>query len=328
MSERDRLAELLERVTRERQAAAGDGARPGDQPAEGVTGGEWLPPEPVSDEGSPDERGFSAPRHRASRGSPGFLTWPDALRSVRLVVRPSAVAGILVVVLVAGAIFGLRWWRAEEASQPVPVASSEPARLASEDQDSQAATGSGPSSPTATSQPGGTAPPGGSATPEGAAPPGDAAPQQVLVHVAGQVRSPGVVTLGVGARVLDAVEAAGGLTAEADTDRVNLARPVTDGERIWVPRPGEEVPEMIEDPAPAADPGAGPSGGGGEEVRVDLNTADQAALEELPGVGPVTAAAIIQWRTDHGQFSSTDELLEVSGIGEATLEKLLPHVTL
>jgi len=146
-----------------------------------------------------------------------------------------------------------------------------------------------------------------------------------------------VVAVDAGARVQDAVRAAGGLTGEADTSRVNLARPVTDGERIWVPRPGEDVPEIVEGtPGSGAGGGEAPSGGGagsgggraGAIVQVNLNTADQAALEELPGVGPVTAAAILQWRADHGQFTSPDELLEVSGIGEATLEKLRPHVTL
>ncbi|NLG19900.1 MAG: ComEA family DNA-binding protein [Actinomycetales bacterium] len=158
-----------------------------------------------------------------------------------------------------------------------------------------------------------------------------------MVHVAGQVREPGVVAVDAGARVQDAVRAAGGLTGEADTSRVNLARPVIDGERIWVPRPGEDVPEIIEGTSGSgAGGGEAPSGGGGASgggragaiVQVNLNTADQAALEELPGVGPVTAAAILQWRADHGQFTSPDELLEVSGIGEATLEKLRPHVTL
>src|SRR5699024_7771205 len=130
-----------------------------------------------------------------------------------------------------------------------------------------------------------------------------------------------------GARVQDAVDAAGGLVDSADTSRLNLARTVHDGERIWVPTPGEEVPE-VPDPAGADPSGSsadlpGPIGGeASDEQQININTADQAVLEELPGVGPVTAGAIVAWREENGGFSTPDELLEVSGIGEATLEKL------
>lgn len=334
MSERDRLAELLARATRERRGEdweSGDAeeleeetaGREGPAPPE-VTGGEWVPRASVG-----------SARHREGRG-PRVLTWPESLRSVQLGVRPVAVVGVLVLVLIAGGIFGVRWWRAEQTSQPVPVASRGAQQLDPGGGEGGAVDGDGaaPAGGDAQAPTGGVGD-SGSATTSADGP--SAPAERLLVHVAGQVREPGVVSLEAGARVQDAVEAAGGLAERADTSRVNLARPVTDGERIWVPQPGEDVPELVEAPAApgaggseAGSAGAGSGGGAaaGAGSQINLNTADQARLEELPGVGPVTAAAIVQWRSEHGQFSSPDELLEVSGIGEATLEKLLPHVTL
>lgn len=151
------------------------------------------------------------------------------------------------------------------------------------------------------------------------------------MHVIGAVREPGVVTITAGARVQDAVEAAGGLLDEADLARLNLARPAVDGERLWVPVPGEEPPPELPVPQPVATPGipgAEVTGGADAGGLVDLNTADQAELETLPGVGPVTAERILQWRAEHGAFTTVEELVEVSGIGERTLEQLRPHVGL
>ena len=138
----------------------------------------------------------------------------------------------------------------------------------------------------------------------------------LFVHVAGHVRSPGLYGLAVGARVADAIEAAGGARANADLDAVNLAQIVTDGLKIDVPRRGSA-------PVPAA---ASTSPGGGGVV--GINSADQAGLEAIPGIGPVKAAAIMQYRTDNGAFSSLDQLLAVSGIGPATLESIRPYVSL
>lgn len=134
----------------------------------------------------------------------------------------------------------------------------------------------------------------------------------VVVHVAGAVASPGVHRLAPGARVIDAVEAAGGLAPDADPGAVNLAAPLADGSQVYVPRLGE-VP-----PGPAPDPV------GGEEASgpVDVNTADATLLETLPGVGPATAAAIIDHRERNGPFASVEGLLEVRGIGEAKLAAL------
>ncbi|WP_114854864.1 ComEA family DNA-binding protein [Brachybacterium sp. YJGR34] len=137
---------------------------------------------------------------------------------------------------------------------------------------------------------------------------------ELVVHVSGAVASPGVVRLPAGSRVDDALQAAGGATEEADLAAVNLARPLADGEQVHLPRPGEEPP-------PAPDPSA-PGDAGGEGPEIDLNTAGAAELEELPGVGPALARRIIEHREGNGPFTAVDDLLEVSGIGPATLEEI------
>lgn len=158
---------------------------------------------------------------------------------------------------------------------------------------------------------------------------GPSRPGQVVVHVAGAVASPGVVTLDEGARVADAIDAAGGLAQEADPDQLNLARPLTDGEQVRVPRVGEDASAWQ---GTSGQAGASAGGGGGGQApgaagpapsgTVNLNTADAAELETLPGIGPALAQRIIDYRTEHGAFTSVDELTSVSGIGSARLEAL------
>ena len=142
---------------------------------------------------------------------------------------------------------------------------------------------------------------------------------EVTVDVAGKVRRPGIAVLPPGSRVVDAVEAAGGARAGVDLASLNLARPLVDGEQILVgvPVPAGVVGSLGATPAPGE---TGPL--------VNLNSADLAALETLPGVGPVTAGAIVSWRTEHGGFTAVEELLEVDGIGDATLAEIAPHVTI
>jgi competence protein ComEA len=139
----------------------------------------------------------------------------------------------------------------------------------------------------------------------------------VVVDVAGKVRRPGIAVLPPGSRVVDALKAAGGARRGVDLTSLNLARPVVDGEQILV---GVA-------PAPGVAGTLGSSTASGETL-VNLNTADQPTLETLPGVGPVTAEAILAWRSEHGGFTSVEELLEVDGIGDATLADLAPLVTL
>jgi competence protein ComEA len=148
----------------------------------------------------------------------------------------------------------------------------------------------------------------------------------LLVHVVGQVRHPGVVRLPSGSRVLDAVDAAGGALPSADLNHVNLARVVADGEQIVVPKPGEIVPAAPGTQGAGVGSAGQGSTGGSAGGLVDLNTADAAALDALPGVGPVLSQRILDWRTAHGRFSSVDELGEVSGIGVKLLAQIGPKV--
>lgn len=153
---------------------------------------------------------------------------------------------------------------------------------------------------------------------------------ELVAHAAGAVAHPGVYRLDPAGRVDDLVRAAGGLTPDADGARINLAAPLSDGARVYVPRVGEEAPPPLAGPdVPAGPVGADGSGAGpdGPAALVDLNTADEAELDELPGVGPATAGAIIGYRTEHGGFTSVEELLEVRGIGDAKMAEIGPLVT-
>ena len=144
--------------------------------------------------------------------------------------------------------------------------------------------------------------------------------EELVIDVSGKVRDPGIAILPAGSRVVDALEAAGGARRGVDLGLLNLARPVIDGEQILV---GLAQPSGVAAAAAAPLQGTAPAAGG----PVNINTADQAELETLPGVGPVTAQAIMTWRTEHDGFAAIEELLDVQGIGEATLAQLAPHVT-
>jgi competence protein ComEA len=141
---------------------------------------------------------------------------------------------------------------------------------------------------------------------------------EVVAHAAGAVTRPGVYTLAAGARVADLIEAAGGAIPEADLDRVNLAAPLGDGAQVHVPRLGE---------ASVAAPFGGQGVAEGDSVLIDLNTAGAEELESLPGVGPATSAAILQHREENGPFAAVDDLISVSGIGDAKLAAIRDLVT-
>lgn len=148
----------------------------------------------------------------------------------------------------------------------------------------------------------------------------------MLVHVVGAVSSPGVVEVPTGARVHDAVDAAGGMALVADPERMNLAAKVADGQRVVVPVVGENPPVMIDGSAGSANVGAATSGPTPESP-LDLNSATEAQLDALPGVGPATAAAIVSHRDQHGAFRSVDALADVRGIGPAKLDQIRPLVS-
>jgi competence protein ComEA len=150
-------------------------------------------------------------------------------------------------------------------------------------------------------------------------------PVRLQVHVSGEVLAPNVVVLAEGARVRDAVAAAGGLTARADGLAINLAEPLADGQKLYVPAKGEVEPPPagVSGSAVGMSVGSGPAArGAGSNQRsalIDVNSVSAAELEALPGVGPALASRIVAYRTEHGRFKSPEELLAVPGIGEKTL---------
>lgn len=263
-----------------------------------------------------------------------LLTLPVSLRSAHVRVGAPAVWGMVLVVVVVAAVLGVRvaWAERQATPQPLPVQT-----VAEEGAPipplSPASTSPVSTSPVPTAPAEGEHHTGAVGTPT---------TPDLVVHVIGAVATPGVVRLPPGSRVQDAVDQAGGAVSDAELTRINLARSVLDGERIWVPVSGEEPPEDVGGPGPAAGgsppavpapgstgPGTGGDRGSGppEPAPVDLNTADAALLDTLPGVGPVTADSILAWRDQHGRFSTVEELLEVKGIGERTLAELRPHVS-
>lgn len=223
-------------------------------------------------------------------------------------VRPLALAGL--VVAIAAAV-GWWSWRALSAGPPV------------EDLIPLAAADGGTATPAPPS-----ASPGSPAdgSPTAAPTPVEETPGELVVHVVGAIRRPGLVTLPEGARISDALEAAGGPLADADPDRLNLASPVVDGMQIRVPTVGtvDDAPAGEEgDPEALVrlpEGGAGQAGSGSGPV--DLNLAAATELESLPGIGPALAGAIVGWRTDHGPFATVDDLQAVPGIGPAKLAAL------
>ena len=245
-------------------------------------------PAPVRDPG----------RHARSRGAdpadrmPGWLAdrVPEALRG-RVGLSGQHAAVVLALVGVALAVAGWMAVRSGAHADAVP-----PPRLVTSGGTATAAASPGvPASTTPSRAPTG----------------------RVVVDVAGKVRRPGIVTLPAGTRGQDAIRRAGGPRAGVALTSLNLARLLVDGEQVLV---GQAAPAGVAPGAAGGTPAAG--------ALVDLNTAGLSELDTLPGVGPVTAQKILDWRTQHGTFTSVDELLEVDGIGDKTLADIAPHVTL
>jgi competence protein ComEA len=151
----------------------------------------------------------------------------------------------------------------------------------------------------------------------------------LVISVVGKVANPGLVTLTTGARVADAIRAAGGLLPGTDDEALNLARRLTDGEQIYV---GIPVPSDADQQATTDTPAVTPAGKKGMKsaettTQVDLNTATIDQLQTLPGIGPTMAQRILTWRTQHGHFDSINQLRDVGGIGDARFAKLAKLVT-
>ena len=150
---------------------------------------------------------------------------------------------------------------------------------------------------------------------------------RIAVHVAGAVARPGVVELPAGSRVIDAVETVGGALADADLDRLNLAAKLVDGQRVYVPKVGQSDPGVVADGGGSTSTEGGSTSGLVPGGKVNLNTATQAQLEDLPGIGPTYAQAIIAERQRRGGFKSVNELRSVHGIGDKRFAELAPLVT-
>jgi competence protein ComEA len=220
--------------------------------------------------------------------------------------------GVVAVVLLVGLVWGAWSW---VRARPEAVAAPTAVQTASIPAASGAASPSPSSGPPPPSTAGQTAGP--------------------VVHVLGAVRHPGLVRLAVGARVEDAIEAAGGLRSNADPDELNLAQPLEDGVQVVVgtrAHPAGEVRSGSGSGGGGGSAGAGSGGSAGSAgstaagASVDLNRAGVEQLDSLPGVGPVTAQKILDWRQEHGRFSRTEELQEVDGIGPKTYARIAPHV--
>ena len=141
----------------------------------------------------------------------------------------------------------------------------------------------------------------------------------LTVHVGGEVVQPGVYSLPTGSRVVDAVEAAGGVTSKAHTDAINLAAPLVDSEQVIVPRKGSRVTRKPDQPTNGV--------AASRNALVNVNKASTSELDELPGVGPATAKAIVDTRASKGPYGSAEDLLDVPGIGPAKLAQIRPLIT-
>jgi competence protein ComEA len=155
-----------------------------------------------------------------------------------------------------------------------------------------------------------------------ASPTGSPTSGGIVVDVEGAIRAPGVYTMPVGSRVADAVRIAGGATAAADLATVNLARPIADGERVYIPRKGEAPPPQAAGGDPAGGGSLGSAGG-----KVNINTASVGELNSLPGIGDVLAQRIVDYRTQHGPFHDIKDLMKVEGIGQKKFDSLKDYVT-
>ena len=148
----------------------------------------------------------------------------------------------------------------------------------------------------------------------------------IIVDVAGEVENPSVIELPTESRINDAIQAAGGLTAQADTSQINRAAILSDGEKIFIPTK-PTPPNTTNLPTTGAGSSNGETDvGNPTNSLININYASAAELQEVPGIGPVTSAKIIQYRLDHGQFRKLDEIKKVSGIGDKTYEKMKPFI--
>ena len=141
----------------------------------------------------------------------------------------------------------------------------------------------------------------------------------IIVHVSGCVKNNTIVSLKSGSRIKDAIDAAGGLTDEADLNSVNLAYILEDGEKIYIPKKGEEIPlEEIS---------SNYTSSSSKSSKININTATQSELESIPGIGSSTAIKIIDYRKENGKFKNIEDIKNISGIGDAKFEKMKDYIS-
>jgi competence protein ComEA len=261
------------------------------------------------------------PTHEILRPVPP-RTWRDRLDDA---VAAGPPANRLLIAVAALAVVAVVGWRLLAPPAPPPemeIPFTEVGAAAAPETGSGADAAAEPGAAAdAATMPAGVAP--AASGPDGAAQaPGESGGGEVVVHVVGAVAAPGVQRLPQGSRVVDAVGAAGGAGPDADLGRINLAAALIDGQQVYVLRLGEPAPVPPAGPAAGAASGSDGTGAAAGTAPVDINTASAPQLEELPGVGPTTAAAIIAHREQNGPFASVDDLLDVRGIGEAKLDAL------
>lgn len=304
----DDVSARLKRLATPTRGLPRDVDAPGD-PDVGVAGQwagweEWEDPEELPSARA-GERRRSTPSRVADRAGAWWRELPTRLRLANMHL-------LVLVVLAASGLLVTGWYVLSTGGGDLASALPAPAN------------GQSPEASEPSGSPGASATPlagGGKPTPSGDT-------STIVVHVLGAVRRPGVVELPANSRVTDALKAAGGLTAAARPGELNLAQKLADGQQIFIGdqrSPGGQVrPGGTGAPDAPTSSGASPKAGG----KVNLNTANEGELTTLPGIGPVTAKAIISWRTASGPFTSVRQLDEVDGIGPRMVERLEPLVTI
>ena len=294
-------------AARDRWSAALTGAEDARRPAGLLT----IPPggpasaaaDPFEDDGGSHRRGAAAAGGNNKLRRCGRRPVSTRLRT-RTGLRTAVLLGVLAV-----ALGGWFWWQPAGGTPEVV--------------------------PLSEVSPGGSPGPGAEAETPAQPSGGDpgAGPERIIVHIAGAVTRPGVVELPAGSRLHEAIAAAGGSTAVADPDRLNLAAVLQDGQKIHVQARGDPPLAEPHPGEPAGSAGAGSAGAGtaGERAapaggKIDLNTASVEELGTLPRVGPVLAQRIVDWRKQHGRFKTVEELDAVDGVGPKMLEALMPLV--
>lgn len=279
------------------------------------------------------ERVRYRPHHAWGRVAQRWV--PEPLREARVDPGRRGALLLTVVAAVAALVAAVGVWRAQPEARPVQAVSL--AQVSEATPTAGGATTTGRTSPVRAATPTPTSSTDGGPVAAGTAGDGSRSAttgaEILIVSVTGAVRHPGLVRLPPGSRVADALEKAGGVTGAADLTGINLAARLTDGASVVVSdqptgSSGSSVSGLDAD---AGSGGNGASTGtakaGQPAGKVDLNTADAAALDALPGVGPVTAAAIVGWRDKNGRYTSVEQLQEIQGIGPAKYAALAPMVT-